>query len=143
MHQKFTLEALREIDRRIQGKAEKVLELDVVNILRRGNYPRCRLVYHTFCLHIGNTEDLYMDVENESLSSKLDRMENSIRAQKKELNKAKYYMPGMRQELANDYIDGFEVPRSQSQPFCDAFKKLQQIYSPSTSGNIQDNECYD
>jgi hypothetical protein len=50
-----------------------------------------------------------MDVENESLSSKLDWIENTIRAQKKELSKSKHYMTSMRQELANDNIDGFEV----------------------------------
>jgi hypothetical protein len=71
-----------------------------------------------------------MDVENESLSSRLDRIENSIRAQKEELDKAKHYMPSMRQELANDYIDGFEVQSFQLQAFCDSFETLNKIVFP-------------
>ncbi|KAI9288422.1 HAUS augmin-like complex subunit 4-domain-containing protein [Umbelopsis sp. AD052] len=85
---KFSAVTLREIDHRIQKKGEKILQLGQVGIAQR--------------------EDLDMDIENESLSSKLDWIENTIRAQKKEMYKAKHYMTSMRQELANDYIDGFE-----------------------------------
>jgi regulator of replication initiation timing len=84
-----------------------------------------------------------MDVENESLSSRLDRIEYSIRAQKKELDKAKHYMPSLRQELANDYIDGFEVPKFPMTGILRFFQDIKQNHLPSTLGNIQDNECDD
>jgi hypothetical protein len=38
VEQNLSAEAQREIDHRIQRKGEKVLELGLVDILRRGNY---------------------------------------------------------------------------------------------------------
>jgi hypothetical protein len=50
-----------------------------------------------------------MDIINESLFDKLDRVEETLRLQQKGLAKLKHQIPRMRQDLMNDYADSFEV----------------------------------
>ncbi|KAH8551129.1 HAUS augmin-like complex subunit 4-domain-containing protein [Umbelopsis sp. PMI_123] len=90
-HKRLPSEVMGEIDYQIQKKAETIVEMILV-----GNFRQ-------------DDEDWDMDIINESLFDKLDRVEETLRLQQKGLAKLKHQIPRMRQDLMNDYADSFEA----------------------------------